>query len=410
MVEKTKILQSIDSLSLKNTGSLSHESIALRHYLQEEESTINKNSKNTLKILQKGQQGVNKHNSFNNEPKIKLPWTRWKRNGQNPPIVLLSFGTSETAFIADHFNNVRACVYVSDPLAIWEAATTSRNAYDIRQVKTDPINNNAFITEKINELVHESTGDFLREIIECKYSSKIENVMYNIVKYAPWHIKTSNFLRQSLYCSVSNTKCQYKRNAVEQLNQICKEKGRNIAIKLREERIPKNLQYVLENLSNLTNTKPYIIHLVRDPRAVFWSMAKHGRLPMNPYQSAFQDHVAEFCEKMEKDLLYGKEKLPDRYLLLKYETHGNKTDKILFEHIMERELLPSNLYTQRNVSDRLDMEWVEELDLNWWRKEIDPDFSQQVEERCWFIMDFLGYKQVGYEVELIRNINHSLIN
>ena len=156
----------------------------------------------------------------------------------------------------------------------------------------------------------------------------------------------------------------------------------------------------------------YIIHIVRDPRAVITSWKKTTIAPGNDYMDA----LGNCFDSMQYGIL-NKEKHPGRYYVLRYEDLLSNPEKYLTEICelvglqYEKEMLNTEQYLNKvtretwdpNTSSKEKLEGISTTPIDKWKEKIDEEDLILCELTSKKLMQYYGYELSGPDLN-IKNV------
>ena len=344
---------------------------------------------------------------------ISQPFSKMRKlskNSRNYKLLILTFTGDEGTVALDAINDLTNVIYWHHPLQIWDRIhkKTSGNQVNIRN---EDVLHEFEARENINETTYGSSGEFLTEVFNCKFSSKIRTFFYNAAKYCPYEIKYSRQISELLECQAKNRvdRCNYTSDITGKLNRLCENSNRNVIVKLNEKITP-NFKEIWNTISNKLDAEINLLHIIRDPRAVFHDMAMHGRIPLSSYREDFVRGAGFICENAEKNLKFIKqtwnnsrqyqrmyfEELSDVKEVLKTFVEFPQDSNVKFEE-------SSRMARSRRLAD-LRFESLGDS----WRSKISIELASSTENYCWLLFVKHKYVLAGTDQKRIRG-NESLI-
>lgn len=176
-------------------------------------------------------------------------------------------------------------------------------------------------------------------------------------------------------------------------------------------KVAKVLRLSVDNFENFLTARPDIkvIHLFRDPRAIINSRIETSWYPAKSEATVLQNAQA-LCARMKVDFAGGiklLEKYPDRFRFLYYEDLNEEPMvkvRLLYKFLKmsldpktypKVKSLPVFSSRNRDKSDR------ENNTAFWWRKTMQWDTVQKIDEICKPVYALLGYKTMTNETEML---------
>lgn len=302
----------------------------------------------------------------------------------NMKVVILTFGSREFSSSLDVLNENKNIVYWHEPMKIWERVDRNWRGDDIHVFEGDPL-------EKFNlptldkQYTYDSARMFYNELLSCKFSLKIIGFLKRALKVCPDYLKLTKFLGQLLNCDRKNRCNEPSKATVASINQLCKQRKYNVFVRESEERtLP--LGFFYNNLTKAITSSLKVLHLVRDPRAVFLEFANQGRLPKNAFMQDLWTKGSFTCQKLVQNLKTGKLKIrTSSYFLFRYEDFMDDAD-------ITKKIFKLALNNSNNGQPMIARQ-------SWWRAEISATFSSAAENICWVPIVELGYNYLDSNVK-----------
>jgi len=240
-----------------------------------------------------------------------------------------------------------------------------------------------------------TTAEFLTEIYECSFSRKIENFIYNVIKYYPIGLKESKAISEILKCGYLDKNvysCQDTSNIMEKLNQLCVDKNKNVIATVNELNIPK-FDYLFKNVSVNVQNQLNILHLRSDPRGFIYDLSRYGIIPTNAFQTSFIDKTLHICDVLSGNRKFFKTLKSEKYKLQRIEKLKTISDLLELLSIKKRFNSHIEVSNPKDPITRFN-----------WKKAIPVDFSASVENYCWKTFTDMNYTMVAYDKdELLSN-------
>lgn len=336
--------------------------------------------------------------------------TKLSKNSRNYKLLILTFTGDEGTLALDALNDLTNLIYWHHPLQIWDRIhkKTSGNQVNIRN---EDILHEFEARENINETMYGSSGEFLTEVFDCRFSSKIRTFFYNAAKYSPYEIKYSRQISELLECQTINRvdRCNYTSDITGKLNSLCKSSNRNVIVKLNEKITP-NFKEIWNTTSNKLDAEINLLHIIRDPRAVFYDMAMHGRIPLSSYREDFVRGAGFVCKNAEKNLKFIKQNWNNsrQYQRMYFEVLTDVKEVLqTFVELPQDNSVKFEESRRTARSQRLADLRFESLGDSW-RSKISIELASSTENYCWQLFVKHKYVFAGFNQKLIRG-NESLI-
>ena len=309
----------------------------------------------------------------------------------DPPVrvIIVTQMRSGSSFTGELFNRNRDFVYFYEPL------------YDLRHM----------ISGKNSDLETYLKLP-LRNLFRCDFKN---------MPVAWWKPKSGSsrqdcefslaFQESALFCYHGNKMKKYKPlsyvpDNITKLEQLCNSK-KHIAIKTIRIEDLNYLKDIIEDAS--LNVK--IIHLVRDPRAVFLSRE-------NIADIIHQKNVSNPCPRLKRNLQFWLNTpswLQNKYLLVRYEDLAEKPLLVasrMYKFLNINMPLSVKVWIKQNTNQNKGGKFSHTRDSRSaamkWRTNLSFQKVQYVQSRCQSVMDLLGYNQVKTK-ELLTNLNFPVL-
>ena len=305
---------------------------------------------------------------------------------QRTNLILLSPGRGGSSFLGEIFNSNPQVMYWFEPLH-----TVICNLFDVQ----------LFIEGKEPKEYKETAIKVINSFFQCEFSD-INNSTLSSFARSPFRSRskalTSGYLCRNKCAPFSNT----------QLSKACTSYNHTV-IKILTDRLPnKTIQTLKELFQHRNRYEVKVIHLVRDPRAVLYSMVYTVKWIKNHLDPNFRENVYKFCDPILQNVRLGIVSplpwLKDRFRVIRYEDLVVNTvnvaqelyrfagfdwsvsgvDNWLKQHVSQAGKAakrdPYSLY--RNPSHVIDK----------WKK-APEGFIRAVEDVCGELMNILGYEK-----------------
>lgn len=300
-------------------------------------------------------------------------------------ILILSYPRSGSSFLGDIFNHHSGVFYLFEPLITVQ-----------RRFSRDSL----FEYDFSSSSYQTAANEFLSNVVRCNFERS------NFTRYLKEVERNKSLALKSFpFCS-QNGSC--KKLTLGELEYVCRNNYSVFAAKVLSPRIPTSsdwLRTFLQSCRSVNNAiQCRVIHLVRDPRAVAYSLKTVQFFRRKKDQKReFSWFVKKMCRQMEIDLgdvLNLKTLLPNGYRLIRFEDLARSPFSMVSEIYK---------FVGMEMSDKV-KKWLHEATragnsrkgayetirdpkqvLEKWRKRMSPAEVQVVEDHCAKVMIQLNY-------------------
>ncbi|XP_068746620.1 carbohydrate sulfotransferase 5-like [Montipora capricornis] len=288
-------------------------------------------------------------------------------------VIILSPGRGGSSFLGSLFDKNPNIMYCFEPLYPSYMNTTGSHW---------------------KEKTYERTSlEVINGLLQCDFNNISERAFSMFTK-SPFHQSKSRALSKENLTGFSKSK----------LYDICNNYKYTV-LKILAHRLPEKSILSLEELFQKKNYLVKIVHLVRDPRSVVYSMVKVGWIK-NHSDPSFNRDVTRLCNPMLKNLrlasLTPPPWLKNRFQIIRYEDLAFNTKKITRELYKFAEFdWSSEIYEWINtLNDNKKQEDAYSLyrnasaSIDLWKNAPKP-MLRTVESICGDLINFLGYPNVN---------------
>ena len=319
-------------------------------------------------------------------------------------IIVTSFPRSGSSFLGEIFNHHPAVFYLFEPLQTVQKLFSRDSLFEFD-----------FSSPSYQNMVFKVFDD----INNCKFASDI------FTRY----LNQENFRRRlalsSPFCVTNGTYAVCQKLKTRQFEDVCKNNYIVFAAKILTPRLlnsrgewNKNL---FESCSSNGERECKIIHLVRDPRAVVYSLKSLAffRRSHDPKRE-LSWYVEKVCHQMESDIKIGKLMKafsPDGYKLIRFEDLARNPLRVVnelykFTGIEMLDAIEKWLQetTRINHGNAYSTSRNSQQVVSNWRTKMSPAPVQIVEKYCGRLMGQLNYELTGMSPKKQLDLNISLID
>ena len=306
-----------------------------------------------------------------------------RQSGRRKNLIILSPGRGGSSLLGEIFNTSPNVMYWFEPLH-----TVLLNLFHVQ----------FFIEEKEPTSYKDTTIRVLNSFLQCDFSN-IRNSTLSAFSNSPFRWRSNALSREPL--------CQNKCAPFSKtlLSKACNLYNHTV-IKVLTARVPNNTIQTLKELfkqpSDQYDLK--LVHLVRDPRAVVYSMVYSTKWVQNHSHPSFGDNIRRLCDPILQNIRFGLISPPSwlqkRFMVIRYEDLVLNTANIakelyrfagfdwsisvhkwINEHLKNDSVTSKDPYSlKRNATAVID-KW----------KNAPEAFISAVEDGCGDLMNILGY-------------------
>lgn len=310
-----------------------------------------------------------------------------QKNAPRTNLIILSSGRGGSSFLGAMFDSNPQIMYWFEPLH-----TVNREVFKFHSLRG----------RKEPKYYNEICNNVIDSFFKCNFS-KITNTTLSKLSESIFRYRSKS-LTSGYLCPGRRSRCPPFSNTL--LSKACNS-YKHTVIKILTSRVPNKTITSLQKLFQQQNRYDVrLIHLVRDPRAVVYSMVNSVEWINRTYLNQdFRSHVHGICDTIEQNirmgLLYPPPWLRNRFKLIRFEDFAVNTVNIaqeLYKYagfdwslrvekwISAHNRPPNNAKERdayslyRNASDVID---------NW--KNAPQDFIRVIQDVCGELMAMLGY-------------------
>ena len=245
---------------------------------------------------------------------------------------------------------------------------------------------------------------FLHQLFHCHFTDDSESTLRRV--YSGFFSgSTANVCRKLTADSVKL--CRESRVVV--FNQLFST-YRTLFVKLLEPRLP----FRMLSLAQLAMPSKFLIYLIRDPRASFWSLLNKGWVTSR-FNSDFKQYTANRCKEIHENLqqIEENESKGNKIIILRYEDMLQSPLKFLklLSTFLNKEI-PGQTFKQfmmklwNNAGNGCRAQ--QKGRLNWYA-DAQEEFVVFIERHCEAVMNMTGYKVRDKKEKNNPNCNETLI-
>ena len=322
---------------------------------------------------------------------------------QNIKIIILSFPRSGSSFLGDIFNHHPSVFYLYEPLRTVQRRFSEDSLFEF----------------DFSSASYQTTAkEFLKDIVDCNFDSN------TFTSYLTLNERDKSLaLNSSPFCFQNRT-CQELKSP--ELDDVCRNKYNIFAAKVLSPRIPTSRDWI-ETFSRSCSTNSAsrckVIHLVRDPRAVAYSLksVRFFKRRKDPRRD-FVWFVKKICRQMEFDLsafTTARTLLPDGYRLIRFEDLARNplsmvSELYKFVGIEMLDTIKKWLHETTKAGNARKRAFGTIRDskkvVASWRTKMSSEKVRVVEKYCRRVMLQLNYTLTGMSPTRQINLNISLID
>ncbi|XP_070547690.1 carbohydrate sulfotransferase 1-like isoform X1 [Ptychodera flava] len=312
---------------------------------------------------------------------------------KNNSVHVIIFASKRTgsSFVGELFNQNKEFFYMFEPIEVYTHA-----------VMEGRLSNYLFDSKSI---------DTLHSIFTCDFHALPEEWQLNVQTNCNFG-KAFSVTEVCKDRQTTNKFPKRKRQIRKTLTEVCKSR-RHIAVKIIRIYDINLLRSLL--VDSKLNVK--IVHLVRDPRAVFNSRNTLNMINKDFIRRGSEDEILQYCRDLEKNVLVvqnSQDVFRNRYTILRYEDVAKYTIQEMqklykFLDLNEDDDIVSGLSGDVSLgkspkfSTRKNSKYV----VDDWRKQITIDDTFTVQRKCSHAMQLLGYLNVT-DYDQLRDLDLEL--
>ena len=326
-------------------------------------------------------------------------------------IVILSLPRSGSSFLGDVFNHHPQVLYFFEPLHSLQRIFSGNSLFEFD-----------FSLASYRTLA----SKFLDDVMFCDFSDDY------FTKNMPKNDRRRSLaLTSSPFCAEYGTSLFCDTISSHELERVCKYNYNVVAMKILTPRIPTGQEnkQLLASCSYNEASECRLIHLVRDPRAVFYSLMSLKFFSRGWEPKREQEwFVEKICRQLESDVTLGmatRNSLGARYKLIRFEDlarHPLSAVNELFKFVglemmgsiknwLYQATHSNNTAQQlRGVGESFSTSRVSEKIVSKWRRKLNSATVRMIEKYCGRVMNQLGYKFTGTSLDKQLNLNISLVD
>ena len=336
--------------------------------------------------------------------------THGKPQPRRVNIVILSLPRSGSSFLGDVFNHHPRVLYFFEPLHSLQRKFSGNSLFEFD-----------FSLASYRTLA----SKFLDDVMFCDFSDDhfTRNIPYT-------DRRRSLALTSSPFCVQDGTSLFCDAISSHELEKVCKYNYSVVAMKILTPRIPavRENKQLLASCTDNGASECRLIHLVRDPRAVVYSL-----MSLNFFSRGWEPKreqewfVEKICRQLEWDVSLGMVTgnfLGARYKLIRFEDlarHPLSSVDELYKFVglemmdsikkwVYEATHPNNTGQLRGVGGSFRTSRDSEQIVSKWRRRLSSTTVRMVEKYCGRAMNQLGYKLTGTSLDKQFNLNISLID
>ena len=336
------------------------------------------------------------------EPSVKINTLNKRTPRSN--LIILSPGRGGSSFLGGVFDANPDIMYWFEPLH-----TLSRGIYELHLYK-----------DKGRKIQYSKTAiNLINSFFNCSFTQIPKDIM-SALSNSIFRMRSAS-LSSSHLCPTKNKRKKCLPYSAELLNKVC-HSSKHTVLKILIHRLPNN---TLESFQEIFQQQRYnskLIHLVRDPRAVAYSMVNSVQwlnVTSESHQK-FRDTLQRICTYIERNIKFGMFSSPswlkNRFRVIRFEDFVNNTTKIakdLYKFTGFAWSVNVNKWIEKhqkkphknNEKDPYSLYRDASLVINKWKK-APRSLITAVEQVCGNLMDMLGYERM-IKSEQLENENRN---
>ncbi|XP_077985185.1 carbohydrate sulfotransferase 1-like [Glandiceps talaboti] len=313
----------------------------------------------------------------------------------NKSIQVIIFASKRTgsSFVGELFNQNKNFFYLFEPLEIYT---------------------HSVLEKKLSKHLFDSKSiDTLHRALTCDFKSTPPEWNLNLHTNCNFGIATS----KSVVCNGLRTTKKFpktKRQIQTRLTNICNKYQHKAAKIIRIYDINLLRQLIVDQRLNAR-----VLHLVRDPRAVFNSRSTLQMVNKDFTRRGGGDEILQYCEDVERNLMIARNSpdvFNDKYLIVRYEDVASDplTEMRRMYKYFDLDEDESVIYwisnnTDSNAKSKFSTSKKSQQTVEQWRTTISMDEVLTIQRKCGNMMEMLGYQNVS-DISHLRNLENTLLS